>query len=63
MVPRVPSQNGLFFDAPHLHNDTPRIVESGGMAETYNKDEIKKRAGETAGHIYWLHHNHRCLIR
>jgi hypothetical protein len=27
MVPCVPSQNGLFFDAPHLHNDTPRIVE------------------------------------
>jgi len=29
IIPWVPSQNGLFFDAPHLHKATPRMVESG----------------------------------
>jgi hypothetical protein len=27
IVPCVPSQNGLLFDAPHLHNATPSTVE------------------------------------
>jgi hypothetical protein len=29
----VPSQNGLLFEALHLHNATPRIVESGSPSE------------------------------
>jgi len=29
----VPSQNGLLLEAPHLHNATPRIIESGSPSE------------------------------
>jgi hypothetical protein len=33
IVPCVPSQNGLLFDAPHLHNATPSTVERGSHFE------------------------------